>query len=485
MILQMCGGKQPEVSKWSRHGHTPRSKHLLLVFLFTRRSINMARNTSIFLIFTFIFSIYGFRSFSLRKFPSLRLLDVVGGEIDVNAYPDTKRRWAELTAKVNANTSPDVMNVRALRQKVADMETESSQPAFWDNQEQAQSLMAEMTRTKELVARADKWKSSCEDVETVLEMLAEDPDGSQGLLSEAVTILDYLEKDLDGFELERLLSGKYDKQGCTLCIQSGAGGTEAQDWAGMLLRMYKRFAERRGFKVTTVEEMSADFGIKSVELRIEGPYAYGYLSGEKGTHRLVRISPFNAQGKRQTSFAGVETWPILEENEVNDIVIPEKDMEITTMRSGGAGGQNVNKVETVSAKNLSRPRKKTNMYVQAVRILHKPTNIMIKCSTERSQMLNKAEALKRLKEKLIAIAQEQALADFNEIKGDLVEATFGQQIRNYVFAPYKMVKDNRSRYETAQVQDIMDGDLDALIAAYLRTGSKKISVDGSSDDFDD
>lgn len=244
--------------------------------------------------------------------------------LDVNALPDSKRRLAEARVKIESNMAKDVMNVGNLRESVRDMEMESSQPQFWDNQDKAQALLLELNRVKAMVERVDSWGSDCEDVETLLDMANEDPAEARSLLLEAVMTLDRLDKDLDAFEIEKLLGGKYDKYGCTLCIQSGAGGTEAQDWAGMLFRMYKRFAERKGYKTTIVEVMTADFGIKSCEMKIEGPFAYGYLGGEKGTHRLVRISPFNAQGKRQTSFAGVETWPILEESEIEDMVLLDK-----------------------------------------------------------------------------------------------------------------------------------------------------------------
>lgn len=340
-----------------------------------------------------------------------------------------------------------LFDVAGKKARIEELEGMMAAPDFWDDQERAQKLIAEINGIKDVTGRFDQLFAQLDDLKVTLELAQEEDD--RELFAEADLGAKRLEPMLDEFELELLLEGPYDKNNAIFELHPGAGGTESQDWASMLLRMYVRFAEGRGWKVETLDYLQGDeAGLKSVTLLVKGHNAYGYLKAEKGVHRLVRISPFDASGRRHTSFVSVDVIPEIDEDV--EVDIRPEDLKTDTFRSTGAGGQHINTTDS------------------AVRITHMPTGIVVSCQSERSQIQNRAVAMKILAARLYEKKMEEQEAEIAALRGEQKDIAWGSQIRSYVFHPYSMIKDHRTNYEVGNTQAVMDGDLDGFVDAYLK-----------------
>ena len=344
------------------------------------------------------------------------------------------------------------LRVEELRAQAADEEQKTLDPSFWNDPDKSSRILQSIKQKKDTVEGYEKLAARLEDAIVLAEMAIEanDEDSVEEVLGELEAITAEKEKQRIGV----LLCGEYDKNNAIVSFHPGAGGTEAQDWAQMLYRMITRWAERNDFKVKLVDWLDGDeAGIKSATIMVEGINAYGYLKSDNGVHRLVRVSPFDAAGRRQTSFSSIEVMP--EFDNVDTVEIRDEDIEVTAHRSSGAGGQHINKTDS------------------AIRIVHKPTGIVVGCQTERSQLQNKETAMKMLKAKLMEIKLREHLDKIEDIKGNKVNIEWGSQIRSYVFMPYTLVKDNRTQFETGDVSAVMDGEIDGFINAYLKLQSAK------------
>ena len=324
------------------------------------------------------------------------------------------------------------------------LEKQISEPDFWNDSEKAQKIVQQRSRIEKALAQQENFETSVSDAEVLIEFAASD----ENSLKELENLIRRLEKEVGTAETQSLLSGETDPNNAICSIQSGAGGTDAQDWAQMLLRMYLRWAERKGFKVEILDEQSgSEAGIKSATFRVEGDYAYGLLANEAGVHRLVRISPFNSGGSRETSFASMFVSPEIDEN--IEVEINDKDLRVDTYRSTGAGGQHVNTTDS------------------AVRITHLPTGIVVTCQNQRSQIQNRAVAMQVLRSKLYELELEKRRADSADLEATKQDISFGSQIRNYVLHPYRLVKDTRTKFEVSDVEAVLDGDIDDFIKEFL------------------